>query len=130
MIRTAALALLLTGCVHSTRYLGPSGQQMVAVHCGGCMLDFGDCFNRAREECGGDFVVANQQSGIVYAASANAYGASVTPVATRDLVVECRAGAPERVMPGVPVNPASAPQVQCPADDECESTSYCTPIGT
>jgi len=90
-LRLLVLATLAfaAGCTHATRYLGPNGEQMVEVHCNGAMLDFGDCQNRARQECGGNYTVAGQSAQTNYVANMSATGAGVTPVATRDLVVQC-----------------------------------------
>ena len=123
-----AFILALTGCVHATRYFGPNGERMVEVHCGGLLHDFGDCHNRAREECGGNYLVAGQSAQTNYVASADAYGASVTPVTSRNLVVQCVGGRP---WPGPAGSPASSTAPgSCHADDDCDRSQYCTAIGT
>ena len=82
----AALVLALSGCVHVDRFVGPHGENMAEIKCGG-YARMSDCYSKAREVCGGNFELAGKREGVVY--SQNSYNHTITPVSTRSITVIC-----------------------------------------
>ena len=100
--------LALAGCVHATHFLGPHGEQMVSLRCNGAALDMADCYTRAREECGGNFDVVDQNQHTAYytqtSANAAGYSSSTQAVPERNLVVICQQPGQAQVHQAVPVS--------------------------
>lgn len=104
-----ALALALAGCAHADRFVGPHGENMAEIHCGG-YARMSDCFAKAREICGGNFELADKREGTVY--SQNYYNHTVTPVATRSITVACD---------GVSIPSQCRGDTDCPNGMRCET---------
>ncbi len=52
-ITLALASVLLAGCAISTEYRTPDGWVNYVVHCGGPMLNFGSCLEKAGDICRG-----------------------------------------------------------------------------
>jgi len=100
------------GCVHATHFVGPHGESMVSLRCNGAGVEMADCYNKAHEECGGNFDVADQNEHTEYVTQTNAtkqgFSSTTQAIPERNLVVICRAGA------AAPAQPVAA---QPPAQD-------------
>jgi len=75
----------LTGCVTATPIILPDGSTGYEIKCPGTQRSMGDCMNKARESCGGNYKVVDKEesSGMAFT------GYGIMQTRDRSMFVEC-----------------------------------------
>lgn len=102
-IATVLAVVLLQACATSSEVFLADGTKGYNINCGGAVMNYGHCLEKAGEICGArGYLVVNQQGDAVpfstagggfgatpYAASGSFYGQSGA-IVTRNLFVKCK----------------------------------------
>ena len=76
---------VITGCVTATPIILPDGSTGYEIKCPGTARSMGDCMNKAREACGGNYKVVDKEeaSGMAFT------GFGIMQTRDRSMFVEC-----------------------------------------
>jgi len=76
---------LLSGCVTAKPITMPDGAAGYEIKCPGTARSIGDCMNKAREVCGGNYKVIDKEE----TSSLMSGPLGITPILVRRMFVEC-----------------------------------------
>jgi hypothetical protein len=87
----ATLVLVLASCTSAKQITTPDGRQGYTVGCGGSLLSWEDCFERASEICGGRsydvFTRVGEESALVAAEPQHLHDSTTN---NRSMVIACK----------------------------------------